>query len=128
MKRPVSAICLTFLTACTLLPGEPGQAEVDRAVREAFGTEIDQAVGTKVFGIEVFRVAGLESIVLEKVEKVSCIPDGKKASVCEVMVVVSAKIATGSIAEMLGVSGKKETKVLNLRFVKVESGWIVANP
>jgi hypothetical protein len=126
MKRVLQILSLCifiFLSACS---SEPSKDEVSKAVRDFFAAEVNNALKSKFLGVDFISAMGFESISVDQVEKVSCTPEGKNASQCEVVIQISLKTKEDSLLKLFAGDSQKKS-VQKFRFVKISSGWMVAD-
>jgi hypothetical protein len=119
----LSLCVLIFLSACS---SEPSKDEVSKAVREFFAAEVNDALKSKFLGVDLISAIGFESFSVDQVEKVACIPEGKNAAQCEVVVQISLKTKEDSLLKLFAGDSQKKS-VQKFRFVKISKGWVVAN-
>lgn len=109
-----------MLASCSY---EPSEEVVKIQVEQLLRKNLSDVGNKKVLGVELGAVLGIGDLKINEIQKISCLPEKGKSTICEVFVDYEY-LNNGGVIELLG--GFPATrKTVNFRFVKISGEWRV---
>ena len=124
--RGVAIISAALLVSSCTWFYEPSQKELEDAITQYLDKELRQAASGNIFGQAMLTAIGADSIEVQKVEKITCTDVKRESAICEVYVEFSFGDPENSLGLLFGVGGN-HSGIDRYRFVRLSSGWVVAN-
>ena len=112
------AIFLISLTGCSK---EPSQTEIYSEIETALLKDYSDLINKKLFGISAANVIGINGITINKIEKISCAPIEKNATICDVLVDYNFETSENSLHDIIFQSNNRD--LMHYKFIKTKNGW-----